>query len=55
MNLIFVYHTHTHTHIHVHSPITDMSEVYENPYPARSYPGFHIFGFSWYVSIISLL
>lgn len=27
-------------------PITDMSEVYENPYPARSYPGFHIFGFS---------
>ena len=37
----------THTHTHSYSPITDMSEVYENPYSARSYPDFHIFGFSW--------
>lgn len=27
-------------------PITDMTGVYEQPYPAQSYPGYHIYGFS---------
>ena len=33
-------------------PITDLSGIYEPPYPAKSYPGFHIYGFSWYVPAI---
>ena len=30
-----------------HRPITDMTGTYEHPHPIRSYPGYHIYAFSW--------